>query len=172
MSLLLSESDEPVLNTELLRKVMDHIRANPKEWDQTSFHSGYDLPLHLREASQEAAEAGETTQAHCGTTMCFAGWTLALSGYTYADEDDFVPRRPDGTLMEPDDLGSPGIDEVAAQLLGLTSTQADQLFYYTETHAYRRATFGGQTIVKGLYTDKQRLQKMAERVRYVTGVEV
>jgi hypothetical protein len=46
-------------NAELAYRVLDHIDAHPRQWDQTTW---------IRD--------GE-----CGTTACFAGWTVLLSGH-------------------------------------------------------------------------------------------
>ena len=51
---------EPVLNVPLLTKVLDHITANPKEWNQRVF---------VREAT-------------CGTAACVAGWAVIMTGHT------------------------------------------------------------------------------------------
>jgi len=46
-------------NAELAYRVLDHIKANPEEWDQSFWAS----------------------KRPCGTVACFAGWTVILGGY-------------------------------------------------------------------------------------------
>lgn len=54
----------PQPNLPLLRKVLDHVDAHPKDWDQAFWGGGQ--------------TAGEV--AKCGTSMCLSGWAQYLSG--------------------------------------------------------------------------------------------
>lgn len=64
------------MNTELGRKVLDHVTAHRDQFDMRKW--------------------GEGNEA-CGTTACLAGWAMLLSGYSLRDWDIFV--RPDGSFV-------------------------------------------------------------------------
>lgn len=55
----------PKPNAELAYRVLDHIDAHPKLWDQGQW----------------------VAKAECGTAACFAGWACLLSGEEPASED-------------------------------------------------------------------------------------
>lgn len=96
-------------NVELAQQVLEQIEEHPDTWDQ-----GY--------------WARET--ASCGTTHCFAGWAVALAEPDAQFAIDFdglgtgVIRR-DGEPWE--------IKDAAIDLLGLTSWQADAMFWHSTT---------------------------------------
>lgn len=50
------------VNTQLLRRVLEHIASVPKQWNQRTYMS----------------------RRSCGTTYCLAGWTCELSGLDVA----------------------------------------------------------------------------------------
>lgn len=97
------------LNIPLLRKTMEYIEAHPEDWDQ----------MHYAMKSEESS---------CGTAMCFAGTAVYLEGYS------FVFHRLSGRIGEVVAVdctkqGNPMlIDHKARELLGLTETQADEIF--------------------------------------------
>jgi hypothetical protein len=78
-------------NAELAWRVLDHIDANPEQWDQGKW-------------------IGE---AECGTVACFAGWTVLLSGgeINTSSESVTIPGRPD--------LKDLHIEQAAQRLLGV-----------------------------------------------------
>lgn len=59
-------------NAELAYKVLDHIDADPKSWDQG---------LWVRKTD-------------CGTVACFAGWAVLLSGATVEEFDGEITDGP------------------------------------------------------------------------------
>lgn len=111
-----------------LEAVLDHIRMNPKEHDQSTWGA----------------------QTDCGTTMCFAGTAVHLAGYPliwekriFEDErlafyckvpDSYTGKRvgdrhPD---LNPDyDIAC--IHEVATHELGLDYDEAHELFWNSDT---------------------------------------
>lgn len=114
------------LNVELLDQVHEHIKRNTQAWNQSSWAFVWDeiekppaLPLE------------DPNNPACGTTMCFAGTTVALSGYRlkWQDEGDswcaFWCISPDGDKVS--------ISRAAADLLGLTEGDKDDLFLSTGT---------------------------------------
>lgn len=90
------------VNSDLLRRTIEHVEAHPDEWDQAHW-------------------AGDG--ADCGTTCCLAGWACRLSGlridWDRQDGNGQAWWLTDGRL----------ISTTAQQLLGLTDTQAMELFY-------------------------------------------
>lgn len=99
----------PALDLPLLSKVMDHIDQHPREHDQTIW---------------------ARTSEECGTSCCFAGHAVSISpqGYPMVWEPLI-----DGTgslaleVLAPDGIKQ-RISDHAADLLGLTAREADQLF--------------------------------------------
>lgn len=100
----------PTPNAELLRRTLDHIKANPAEWNQD--------------------------QWRCDTAMCFAGWSATLAGCTWIRDDNYQSH----VVAEPADVWSRTmwvgrldhtvvhVSERARRVLGLTSKQAVTLF--------------------------------------------
>lgn len=87
------------INVPLLRKVMEHIEAHPDEHDQSYW----------------------AKRTPCGTTFCFAGWAVQLGDPT---------AKPDWEGLKTTDrlVNGRGIDEYAAELLGLGNRDAIALF--------------------------------------------
>lgn len=92
-------------NVALANKVMEHIEANPEEHDPTRW----------------------AIRNSCGTACCFAGRTVVMTGW------ELIFGRHGGS----DDLTAAWcsrdsevrfINEVAAEELGLTEDEADELF--------------------------------------------
>jgi len=87
-------------NAELAYKVLDHIDAHPKQWDQSFWLDRTD----------------------CGTVGCFAGWATALSGL----EAKFNEWGY-GRYVEVD--GQPTMfREAAKELLGIGEEEGNALF--------------------------------------------
>ena len=101
-----NQSTDPAPNLPLLRKVLEHIDAHPKEWRQDSW-------------------ATRTSASACGTAFCLAGHAVVLAGgELHWDKELGVASEvtmPDGSTMS--------IQKAAADLLGLTSYEALHLFY-------------------------------------------
>lgn len=108
------------IDVELLRKELEHVTAHPEEWDQTRW----------------------IVRTSCGTTGCLAGGTALRAGYrpyevtdvigqltwVYVAHDD--PIRDSSSV---EDLTAPdprvlSVSSVARRLLGITNTQANDLF--------------------------------------------
>lgn len=103
-------STEPELNVPLLTKVLDHITAHPKEWNQGLW-----------------AVQGET----CGTTCCVAGWAAVMSGHTLDFEERSCPCTQcevEGAKAASYTTEGEFICNVAQRELGLTVSQAGFLF--------------------------------------------
>lgn len=94
-------------NAELAYRVIDHIDANPEQWNQQAWVSD------------------------CGAAYCFAGWALTLTGHELK-----LVRRADGpSRMDLDDIMGVYADHVqsaAAAELGLAGfsgrNDAEMLF--------------------------------------------
>lgn len=92
-----------------MRKVLEHIHANPEEHDQNSW---------------------AVKKPSCGTTMCYAGTTLHLAGYRLLWEKIGESGELAATSAQNPQTGEVGlIEDEASKLLGLTSWEANQLFY-------------------------------------------
>jgi hypothetical protein len=94
------------LNVKLLRKVKEHILAEPNrlqmgEWIERSEPGGFVYDYDA-----------EVTVPACGTTACIAGWTCLL-----------------GKGMEFDARGPFRISAEANKLLGVTEEDTSDLFY-------------------------------------------
>jgi hypothetical protein len=87
-------------NTELLERVMQHITDHPEQHNQHIWAN------------------------ECGTSGCFAGWSALLSGWNVLRRgfalDVFVAREDDPREVH--------VQQLAIELLGLTSDEADVLF--------------------------------------------
>lgn len=105
-----------MVNKELLRRTLEHIKANPEEHDQGSFMSP------------------------CGTTMCFAGWAAVLhTGNKPLAEDlremEWRVNKHTGKFIDPvsgkyDDDDSVLVAQYAANILGLNYQQVSSLFFW------------------------------------------
>ncbi len=86
-------------NNELYTKVLEKIKGNPQEWDQSNW---------------------------CGTSCCFAGHAAVLSGYTQQapDSSGYVSML----VIDPTTDDKKFVDEVAEMQLGLSEPQKDWLF--------------------------------------------
>ena len=90
-------------NLDLMRAVREQITKHPETHDQASW--------------------GERTE--CGTTHCIAGWACALSG----DAFEWATDDADGTFALTVTTPRTHIDVRAAELLGLDSMEAGDVFY-------------------------------------------
>jgi len=102
-----------MINVELLKKTLAHIEAHPEQWNQRDWR---DVDHDLR----------------CGTACCFAGWAALLNGSTWDVPDSEIENYdwdhdPNGDKLADVD-GGRAVSRVATRALGLTWTQADQLF--------------------------------------------
>lgn len=107
-----------MVDIERLNRALAHIEAHPEQHDQG---------VWLRKVD-------------CGTAACLAGWVV-IQEYP---EAGFVRDRYDigNTYSRVDILPegeAPLVDEVASQLLGITSDQADALFDESNTIGHLRA---------------------------------
>lgn len=93
-------------NAPLLRRTLEHIKANPQQHDQTVWR---------------------TTTA-CGTVACYAGWAAELAGGEWIGGGDLLVAVPEDDGKE---VFFDAIDAAARaqRILGLTEDQADALFY-------------------------------------------
>lgn len=92
-----------MVNRELLQRTLEHIKANPEQWDQVRWG------------------------------RCFAGWAVRLDNPAIAERVEDVPRCPCclpyvNLLEGKRPLRGWEIEERAQELLGLDPHQADDLF--------------------------------------------
>jgi len=100
--------NRPTRNAALAWRVLDHIDANPDQWDQ---------------------EVWISRSPGCGTAACFAGWACLLSGdqpefdTKFDSEADVVYANGDVALVQ----------FRAQKLLGVTASEQDDLFALNNT---------------------------------------
>lgn len=100
-------------------RVMDHITAHPEKHDQN---------VWIEQVSDQLDDPEDQT---CGTAACFAGWATLLSG----DKPLFEGYRVAGAVISTATKRERRVANRAKELLGLTDTQADCLFYGGNTRA-------------------------------------
>lgn len=93
------------MNTSLLRRAVDHIKAHPEDWDQERF-----LPW----------------PTSCGTRYCIAGHIVVLSGEF---SGEFPAWLVNGWSRED------SVCQVARNLLGISNREAVRLFDASRTIA-------------------------------------
>jgi hypothetical protein len=90
------------MNTKLLKDVVKIINDQPKKHDQGSY----------------------ARKTHCGTACCVAGWVCKLSGYKFSWRNIYGERITETTQLTTGEH----IPEKAQELLGLTTSEAKNLF--------------------------------------------
>jgi hypothetical protein len=130
LDLLIDDGAHFAPDVALLRKVLEHIEANPENWDQETWR-------------------GVT---ECGTAMCFAGWTCELSGgnWVYSAGSGSLatlltiePGDDPAYILDSDESGSWVAPTIAARwraarLLGIDHGIASVLFSSTNTLTHLR----------------------------------
>lgn len=93
------------INTDMFQKIYDQISQHPETHDQMSFEKS----------------------SYCGTTRCVAGWAIyfAYNNASIYDVDRLNYRNKPGLSST---------SSIAADILGLTSDQAHDLFYESLDH--------------------------------------
>lgn len=114
------------LNEELLRRVQEHIKAQPERFGM-NFYFRTPEPVHLKEPEFSKV---------CGSAACIAGRAVILA----EEWGDFLAGQFDDT--------PPGVMNIAANLLGISSLQAWSLFHLSEwpeqfALRYQQATEAG-----------------------------
>lgn len=145
-----------MVNVELMQKVLDHITAHPKEWNQASWANRWS----------------------CGTSFCFAGHAANMTGHNFIWDFDGgaiaveveagtrafeVERATRASEVE----GNVAIALAAREELGLTVQQAAVLFNGDNSLAelYYLAnviTDGAISIPEGYPCDRARIDGMLD----------
>lgn len=94
-------------NYELIKRVYDHVTTHPELHDQEIW--------------------GE--QKACGTTACIAGHAVMLAGCTPKWRQTGFGLQMSGVEGYDDAVF---VGDVAQQLMGLSESEAERLFYYTD----------------------------------------
>lgn len=113
---------DPKINLPLIRKVLRHIKAEPKRLEMGTWHMRV----------EESTDKYRSKFPACGTRACFAGWVYILSPKTKAESNHRLK------------LPCPNISfvrEDALKALGFTSSEADLVFAGEATGS---STFSGQ----------------------------
>lgn len=127
----------------LHQQVMKQIEAEPERWNQGSYVSTRKMnEVGLEAARLLALEVVDLNE--CGTTACYAGWALHLLGYKV---------NLFNQVFNEDGERDGGVFDKAAEVLGLTTDQADEIFHYTAVQ--------GKDVT---------VQQLKARVSRVTGV--
>jgi hypothetical protein len=131
-----------MVNVQTLQQGLDHIEAHPEEWQQKSWFSPKRPPARLSSSWFPEARPRILT---CETAACLAGTVTKQAGYlpVIKPMDSWVWR-----VILPSDLDGRNFAElssyeieglsgeipvVAAELLGLTASEADVLFHEDNT---------------------------------------
>jgi len=113
-----------MLNVQLLKDTLQHIKDNPQTWTQdvwfTHLDSSGNRIYSLKEVTVEEINS-------CSTAFCFAGHAALKAGF-------FPPPKNGGEwkIIDPDGRYVLA-DAFAAEKLGLTFSQADALFHQDNT---------------------------------------
>lgn len=128
-----------IRNSNLLRQVANIIESHPERYNQRAWGTvavGADDGLQRFDVSVGTLAAARSLAAKnvggaCGTAHCIAGHAAAASGYGpavvdwYVTNDDYVVTWSEVSKLGSDPASTEG---VAADLLGLTDTEAAILF--------------------------------------------
>lgn len=95
----------PTVNRELFTKIRDHIKAHPEQ------HDNYEWEIETEE---------------CGTARCAAGWAIYFT---------HPGRRIRQTVGDEPAYRGRSFNQIGRELLGLTSDEADELFYTSNRSA-------------------------------------
>ncbi len=131
-----------------MRAILERLRAARLMWRATGLEKRPSLLPRVNEVLLRQVlihlelfpEEWDQTRWVCGTRACVAGWAVALS----EDVDLRVVAH----------LDDEAIQTLAKELLGLTTAQAEAIFYFCASNR-EPATF----------------EALCERVRLVTGIE-
>lgn len=96
-------------NAELAYKVLDHVERH---------RAAFNMDTWVYSPDDTAVKLDDLLSEKCGTTACFAGWAILLSGYEMR-----------GGVYRDGELVASIFSVFAADLLGLSGDQADDLFY-------------------------------------------
>jgi hypothetical protein len=116
-----------IKDPELLKLAIKTIETDPRRWNQGAWNFTEDAETVDGFAIGSGVEMwGAELQdlEHCGTTLCLAGHVVVLAG-----QRPLAGMRGYGKCIDPETGTVSDIAAKAAELLGLDSTQAGQLFY-------------------------------------------
>lgn len=133
---------------DLLRKVEQHILAEPRRLDMTHFGTAFS-PHRTQE---------DSGLPPCGTNACIAGWAVVLSDPEVEIKDGFYQLAND--YFDGSDLMH--FEDIAAAKLELTTAQAERLFYFKEWIEGRET---GNGWPEGFAMDYDEAQTAEERAR-------
>jgi len=123
--------DREMINRENMMKLALHL----EDIDKSRFNMGYWVSSYQDEY-QEHME-GERLDIHdCGTAGCIAGWAVALKNhgkFHAIDADEY-----EGLVLDEDEVFLGDVRHHAAAWLGLSGSQADQLFFFGEDSVWNR----------------------------------
>lgn len=99
-----------MVNVPELRKQLEFITSNREMWDQATW---IDVPIEVQSLE-------EANLWNCGTTGCLAGWTAVANGWRPTSNFAFTVIKGNRVMS---------VAGAAAEILDLTSKQADLLFH-------------------------------------------
>lgn len=160
-----------MINEEAIRLAVKNIEMSPENWDQRVWTGRVDPETGACAERWTADNPGAyRTDAgsyvvvqveKCRTTFCFAGHAMLQANLV--DEDGrYILADGSASLKFPETVDSDRrlrtVETVAAELLGLSKDQAEQIFYY------------GTSADPLCETEKPTVAGLKERVTRVTGV--
>lgn len=108
----------------LLRKVVDHIKADPDSWEQGNWAVRW---LKWTQPRDQKGRFGQGQKYQtCGTAMCVAGHAASLGGFQIAWDPN--ADYANNVKEKGKDGGIVSIPEAARHALGLTRSEASMLF--------------------------------------------
>lgn len=112
-------SEGPVVNVDLMNRVLAQITNHPEGWDQGNWFA-------------------MLSEGECKTAGCFAGWAAQLSGYQPVFTDGllwdgnsqrwYTGLKPYTEFVTDAQGNMHRVSELAEKLLGLNSDESDALF--------------------------------------------
>ena len=120
-----------MINRENMMKLALHL----EDIDKSRFNMNYWVSSYQDEY-QEHMEGERLDINDCGTAGCIAGWAVALANngkFNAIDADEY-----EGLELDDEELLLGDVRHYAAEWLGLTMSQADQLFYFGEDSVWKR----------------------------------
>lgn len=116
-------------NIDLLTQVRDLITAQPEKLDMDRWA--------VVQPDEVEFTDGTTAKVSCGTTACIAGWAVQLSGHKLLVHQ--YGKHSDGSFLINSSVAKNGrvvdIEQYGKKLLGLTTEEADELFFCGNSQA-------------------------------------
>ena len=115
-----------MVNVDLLRETLDHIKNNPQTWRQDVWFTHVDPETGFRTDELISFDVEEVNS--CGTAFCFAGHAALKSGFVAPPKNSYSHWCKEEYDEASGRTRTIFVDDHAAKALGITWDQADVLF--------------------------------------------